>query len=72
MHVAISCRVFTAYSWLNSSACPISGVIEQEQNDSSSFQPMPFYFMEIACLLFEGCRDIFGTEYIQVRSMAVI
>jgi hypothetical protein len=27
---------------------------------------MPFYFMEIACLLFEGCKDCFGTEYIQV------
>lgn len=45
-----------------------AGVIENEQTDGSMFQPLPFYYMEIACLLFAGSRTSFGTQFAQVRA----
>lgn len=44
-----------------------AGVAAEEQRESASFQPMPYYFMEIACILFDSCPACFGSEFTQVR-----
>lgn len=45
-----------------------AGAAAEEQRESASFQPMPYYFMEIACILFDSCPACFGSEFTQVRA----
>lgn len=42
------------------------GVLEEEKSASSFFQQMPFYYIEIAKLLFHGAVESFGDEYLEV------
>eukprot|EP00877_Chromochloris_zofingiensis_P000919 jgi/Chrzof1/10828/Cz05g13190.t1 len=59
------CRILPP-TWL--SLNNLDHVISLEQNDSSVFQPVPFYYMEIACLLFkEQIRTCFGEDFFWVR-----
>jgi hypothetical protein len=46
----------------------LAALITAEQSDLDSFQPVPFYFMEVCCLLFESAKDAFGDSFFQVRA----
>jgi GINS complex subunit 2 len=55
-------------AWL--SPARLERTIRAEQEDGSTFQPVPFYYMEVACLLFEHARECFGGgEFSRVRSL---
>ena len=43
------------------------GLTEAEQTDGSTFQPLPFHYVEIACLLFNGARGAFGSDFAATR-----
>ncbi|KIZ02764.1 DNA replication complex GINS protein PSF2 [Monoraphidium neglectum] len=47
----------------------LQALITAEQSDLDSFQPVPFYFMEVCCLLFESAKDAFGDSFFQVRDL---
>ena len=45
--------------------------LEAERGTSSSFEPLPFHYLEVARALFRSCRDAFGPEYEQARVVCV-
>jgi GINS complex subunit 2 len=53
--------------WLSPSR--LERTIRAEQEDGSTFQPVPFYYMEVACLLFEHARECFGSDFARVRAL---
>jgi len=50
---------------------PPAALIAAEQQDVDAFQEVPFYFMEICCLLFESAKDAFGDDFFKVRPWGV-
>lgn len=47
-----------------------AALIKAEKSDTDAFQPVPFYFMEICCLLFESAKDAFGDDFFKVLEVA--
>lgn len=47
--------------------CAASELIAAEQSEVEAFQPVPFYFMETCCLLFESAKDAFGDNFFKAR-----
>jgi len=60
------CRLVTP-AWL--SPARLERTIRAEQEDGSTFQPVPFYYAEVACLLFEHAREAFGADFARVRAL---
>jgi len=52
-----------AQPWL----CLPADTIDREQRDNTGFQDIPYYFMEITCVLFKrDVRSCFGSDFQQV------
>lgn len=47
----------------------LQALVAAEQSDLDSFQPVPFHFMEVCCLLFESAKDAFGDSFFKVRDL---
>ncbi|KAI8465082.1 MAG: DNA replication complex GINS protein [Monoraphidium minutum] len=47
----------------------LQALIAAEQSEVDAFQPVPFYFMEVTCLLFDAAKDAFGDSFFKVRDL---
>lgn len=53
----------------------LAAVLELERQDSTSFQPLPFHYQEVAhCLFTAGIqeslpREVFGDEHVKIRDL---
>ncbi|GBF97942.1 DNA replication complex GINS [Raphidocelis subcapitata] len=66
LHKRGKCRILPP-AWLD--AARLQALITAEQSDVDSFQEVPFYFMEVCCLLFESAKDAFGDSFFKVRDL---
>eukprot|EP00884_Botryococcus_braunii_P004130 jgi/Botrbrau1/13718/Bobra.250_2s0013.1 len=47
----------------------LKDVLDQERSSSAAFCELPFHYIEIANLLFQHCRDAFGPDFEEVRTL---
>jgi hypothetical protein len=50
----------------------LAGVLEEEKRDSFVFQPVPFYYIEIAHVLLNQATDEFGADWYKVCSASFL
>lgn len=46
----------------------LAAMLEEEKSATQFFQPLPFYYIEISKLLFQGAVDAFGDSYLEVQA----
>mmetsp|Transcript_19465 Transcript_19465/g.54172 ORF Transcript_19465/g.54172 Transcript_19465/m.54172 type:complete len:229 (+) Transcript_19465:209-895(+) len=66
LHKRKRCAI-RAPEWMNPQN--LQRVYEEERIDQSTFQELPFYYIEIATLLLRDAKDTFGDELYQVQTL---
>lgn len=47
----------------------LARVLEEERRETATFEPLPFYYIEIAVLLLRSAKDTFGEKLYRVQSL---